>query len=165
MTDAAEPFHRLVGQLDYSMFIVTATGAVGAERAGCLVGFATQTSIDPPRFLVCLSRRNRTYEVAEHARALAVHFVPADADDLVALFGSRSGHEIDKFVQTPWRRGPEGAAILAACPNWFVGRVVERRALGDHTGYLLEPVAANFEGSEDEFPFHRAKRFPPGREA
>jgi hypothetical protein len=26
-------------------------------------------------------------------------------------------------------------------------------------------MAANFEGSEDEFPFHRAKRFPPGREA
>ncbi len=165
MTDAPEPFHRLVGQLDYSMFIVTATAAAGGERAGCLVGFATQTSIDPPRFLVCISRRNRTHEVAGRASALAVHFVPADADDLVELFGSHSGHEVDKFAETPWREGPDGAAILAACPNWFVGRVIERRALGDHTGYLLEPVTARYERPEEEFPFHRAKRFPPGREA
>ena len=163
MTDATEPFHRLVGQLDYSMFIVT-TLADG-EPAGCLVGFATQTSIDPPRFLVCISRRNRTHEVAARASALAVHFVPADAEDLVQLFGSRSGHEVDKFARAQWRRGPEGAAILAACPNWFVGRVVERRAFGDHTGYLLEPVAAHYERPEAEFPFHRAKRYPPGREA
>lgn len=165
MTGVAEPFHRLVAQLDYSMFIVTATGPAGGEPAGCLVGFATQTSIDPPRFLVCISRRNRTHEVAQHAGALAVHFVPADADDLVELFGSHSGYDVDKFVETPWRRGPEDAPILAACPNWFVGRVVERRVLGDHTGYLLEPVAANFDRSQEEFPFHRAKRFPPGREA
>ena len=163
MTGATEPFDRLVGQLDYSMFIVTATA--GGEHAGCLVGFATQTSIDPPRFLVCISERNRTHEVAQRASALGVHFVPADAEPLVELFGSHSGYEVDKFAQTDWQPGPEGAAILAACPNWFVGRVVERRGVGDHAGYLLEPLAANFAGSEEEFPFHRAKRFPPGREA
>ena len=45
--------HELVSELDYPMFIVTC--ADERERAGCLVGFATQCSIDPPRFLVCLS--------------------------------------------------------------------------------------------------------------
>ncbi len=163
MSDATDAFDALVGQLDYSMFIVTASA--GGERAGCLVGFATQSSIDPPRFLACISRRNRTHEVAAHAAVLAVHFVPADAAELVELFGSHSGHEVDKFAQADWRPGPEAAAILDACPNWFVGRVVERRGLGDHTGYLLEPVAARCERSEEQFPFHRAKRYPPGREA
>src|SRR5215208_7631728 len=37
-------FEAIVAQLDYPMFIVTA--AAGEERGGCLVGFATQASID-----------------------------------------------------------------------------------------------------------------------
>ena len=43
-------FNDLVGGLDYPMFIATARSERG-ERAGCLVGFATQCSIDPSRFL------------------------------------------------------------------------------------------------------------------
>ncbi|HEX8931084.1 MAG TPA: flavin reductase, partial [Actinomycetota bacterium] len=42
---------RLVDRLDYPMLIVTAE--TDGERAGCLVGFATQCSIEPPRFLLC----------------------------------------------------------------------------------------------------------------
>ena len=51
----SEAFERLVGQLDYPMFIVTTQ--VEGRRAGCLVGFASQFSIDPPRFLIGLSKR------------------------------------------------------------------------------------------------------------
>ncbi|HEV3001376.1 MAG TPA: flavin reductase, partial [Solirubrobacteraceae bacterium] len=68
MTEPAPAVHELVSDLDYPMFIVTATN--GRERAGCLVGFATQTSIRPGRFLVCLSEKNRTYRVAGAAEFL-----------------------------------------------------------------------------------------------
>src|SRR3954451_16023833 len=50
---AVEAVHALVSELDDPMFIVTVAGPM--ERAGCLVGFATQCSIHPPRFLLCLS--------------------------------------------------------------------------------------------------------------
>ena len=46
-----ESFGALTSALDYPMFIVTV--APDGGRAGCLVGFATQCSIDPVRFLVC----------------------------------------------------------------------------------------------------------------
>ena len=69
--------HRLVSALDYPMFIVTV--AAGDERAGCLVGFATQCSIDPPRFLVCISDKNRTFRVARDADTMVVHLVPEEA--------------------------------------------------------------------------------------
>ena len=59
------------------MFIVTARA--GDERLGCLIGFATQTSIDPPRFAVGLSRKNRTHRRGRDSPALAVHCVRADA--------------------------------------------------------------------------------------
>jgi flavin reductase (DIM6/NTAB) family NADH-FMN oxidoreductase RutF len=57
MGDTAATFNSLVGDLEYPMFIVTARAE--EEPLGCLVGFATQTSIDPPRFAVCLSQFER----------------------------------------------------------------------------------------------------------
>jgi flavin reductase (DIM6/NTAB) family NADH-FMN oxidoreductase RutF len=158
-----ETFNALVQDLDYPMFIVTT--ASDRERAGCLVGFATQTSIDPPRFLVCLSKRNRTFRVACEADALGVHFVPADAPDLAALFGGETGDEVDKFARCEWREGPGGIPLLERCRNRFVGRVVRRTDGGDHDLFLLEPVVAEKCHPGDQFPFHRAKRIEPGHEA
>jgi flavin reductase (DIM6/NTAB) family NADH-FMN oxidoreductase RutF len=159
----ARPVHELVSELDYPMFIVTATN--GRERAGCLVGFATQCSIDPPRFLVCLSDKNFTYRVACDAELLVVHLVPAEADELAVLFGSETGDDVDKFARTPWHEGPGGTPVLDACGNWFAGRVLDRLPAGDHVAFLLDPVEAASEGGERPFTFHRAKRIEPGHEA
>jgi flavin reductase (DIM6/NTAB) family NADH-FMN oxidoreductase RutF len=140
--DVARTFSTLVGGLAAPTSIVTVQA--GGERAGCLVGFATQTSIDPPRYLVCLSRRNHTYHTAvrHRARVLAVHFLDEDDRDLAELFGGQTGDRVDKFEASDWHSGPESAAILDACENWFVGRVIGQLALGDHVGFVLEPVAA-----------------------
>ena len=82
-------FNSLVGDLDHPMFSVTA--CANGERAGCLIGFATQAGIDPSRFRVCLSHENRTYRVGSEAELLAVHCVPAEAEDLVEQL--EPGHE------------------------------------------------------------------------
>ena len=158
-----DSFDGLVGELDYSMFIVTA--ADGDEREGCLVGFAGQTSIDPSRFLVCLSQNNRTTRLAARVDHLAVHFVPANADPLADLFGGTTGDDHDKFADCAWEPGPHGLPILDECRNWFVGRVLERLDLGDHVGHLLEPEVAHHGETGPEFSFHRAKRIDPGHEA
>jgi flavin reductase (DIM6/NTAB) family NADH-FMN oxidoreductase RutF len=155
--------HRLVSALDYPMFIVTATD--GSERAGCLVGFATQCSIDPPRFLVCLSDKNRTFRVARGAEVLVVHLVPDDAGELAELFGSETGDETDKFNRCAWTPGPNGTPVLDACENWFAGRVLERVPAGDHCAYLLDPFAAHSGDEGRPFTFHRARRMEPGHEA
>ena len=159
----AREVHALVSDLDYPMFIVTATN--GRERAGCLVGFATQCSIDPPRFLVCLSDKNRTYRVAQDAEILVVHLVPAEADPLARLFGSETGDEVDKFARCAWHEGPGGTPVLDECGNWFAGRILDRVPAGDHCALLLEPFEAHSDESEEAFSFHRAKRMEPGHEA
>jgi flavin reductase (DIM6/NTAB) family NADH-FMN oxidoreductase RutF len=161
--DSAGVVHDLVASLDYPMFIVTA--AAGGERAGCLVGFTTQCSIDPPRFLVCLSERNHTFEVAARAEMLVVHMVPSDADDLADLFGGETGDEVDKFERCEWTPGPGGAPVLDRCENWFAGRVLERFDVGDHQAYLLEPCEAHSGGGERQFDFHRARRIEAGHPA
>lgn len=156
-------FNALVGNLEYPMFIVTAKA--GDEPLGCLVGFATQTSIHPPRFLVCLSHANHTFRRGRDSAHLGVHCVPETAGDLAELFGGETGDAVDKFARVPWREGPQGVPLLDGCANRFVGRVVERLDAGDHTAFLLEPIAAEHAGGEGEFTFHRAKRIAPGHPA
>ena len=155
-------FEELMAQLEYSMFVVTA--AAGDERAGCLLGFSTQVSIHPGRFLVCISVKNRTYRVARRASQLVVHFVPADQGELAELFGGETGDEVDKFAQVDWKPGPGGAPIVTALENWFAGEIIERFDFGDHHGFLLEPIAGQSGRGEAPFTFHRAKRIEPGHE-
>jgi flavin reductase (DIM6/NTAB) family NADH-FMN oxidoreductase RutF len=161
--DSRQTFNELMGNVDYPMLIVTT--AVEEERAGCLVGFATQCSIDPPRFLVCLSEKNRTFALARASGALAVHFPGQDRGDLVELFGGETGDEIDKFARCAWHPGPRGLPLLDGCPRWFAGEVTDTRTLGDHTGFVLEPFAADDRGDGETFRFQRAKRVSPGHEA
>src|SRR6185437_9699738 len=152
-----DDFQRLMAQLDYSLFIVTV--ASGEERAGCLVGFASQVSIHPPRFLVGLSVKNRTYRVAnDGADSLVVHFVPDHAEALALLFGGETGDEVDKFARCKWRPGPGGAPILTELEDWFAGRVLDRISFGDHCGFLLEPIDGETHRSGSPLTFRRGER-------
>ena len=155
-------FEELAGHLDYPMYVVTA--AAGDERAGCLVGFGSQCSIDPPRFMVFVSDKNHTYRVAHESSVLAVHVLPEDAEDLARLFGEQTGDEIDKFERCEWEPGPHGVPLLTRCSDRFVGTVLDRRAVGDHTAFLLAPVEVSA-GGGSFFPFRRAQELQPGHEA
>ena len=134
-TDA---FEKLVALLNYPMYVVTAHA--DGIWAGCLVGFASQTSINPPRFLVGLSKRNHTYRVALDATHLAVHLFDHEHLDTVELFGGQTGDTINKFERCSWHRGPAQMPILDDAAAWFVGKILDRFSLGDHVGHLLGPV-------------------------
>ena len=162
MTDATKTFLQLAGSLDYPVFIVTMTD--GDRREGCVVGFATQTSFDPARFLACVSRANRTFELAQDVDAVAVHLVPCEAIELVELFGGETGDDVDKFERCAWSTGPRGLLILDDCPSWFAGEVRARHDLGDHLGLLLEPVEARYEPGEI-VSFQRVTDVDPGHPA
>lgn len=162
--EATERFQDLAGHFDYPMFIVTA--AAGDDRAGCLVGFCTQCSVDPARFVVFLSDKNYTYRVAKKAAALAVHLVPADAVDLARLFGEETGDDIDKFTRCDWTAGAFDVPLLDRCGDRFVGRIVEHISTegGDHLGFVLEPVEVGA-GGRTFLPFSKAKELEPGHDA
>ncbi len=157
MDDTGTTFLGLAGSLDYPLFIATVSD--GERREGCVIGFATQSSFDPPRFLACLSRENRTYRfvLAHHADALAIHLIPRARVRLAELFGGETGDEIDKFERCDWHPGPRGLPILDGCPSWFAGDVRGRHDLGDHVGFELEPFAARFAPGEEIVYFQSVK--------
>jgi flavin reductase (DIM6/NTAB) family NADH-FMN oxidoreductase RutF len=158
-----DEFSDLVGELDYPMMIVTA--AARGERAGCLVGFATQCSIDPPRFTVWISRKNHTFRVAGDAGVLAVHFLSESDRALAELFGGMTGDDVDKFARCRWREGPGGAPVLEDCVRWFAGEVAERFPTEDHVGFLLAPIVASIGPWSGQLGFQAVRSISPGHDA
>ncbi len=155
-------FGDFSGLVDPPLYIVTASA--GGERSGCLVGFATQCSIHPPRFLVCLSVVNHTYRVAARAGVLGVHLLAADQHGLAAHFGERTSDEDDKFAGIAWHPGPHGAPLLDAARAAFEGRVVQRLPLGDHRGHLLEPLDETVTGAAAALRSQQSAGGPAGRQ-
>jgi flavin reductase (DIM6/NTAB) family NADH-FMN oxidoreductase RutF len=157
-------FDELVAQLDPAMAVVTT--ASGDERAGCLIGFHAQCSIEPRRYAVWLSKANHTYRVAVHADYLAVHFLAQGDLEVARLFGTVSGDRVDKFSQCAWDAGPGGVPLLVGCPNRFVaGRVSMLDEGSDHVCFVVEPMEAWTAGDLQPLRLSRAKVLDPGHEA
>ena len=126
---------------------------------------ASQVSIDPPRLLVCLSERNHTFEVAEHARFLGVHVLEPDQRGLADLFGGETGDEVEKFDSCAWHPGPDGLPLLDGCPRRLVGRVLQRHPFGDHIGVLLQPLSEHAGPSDQALTFQQVRDVDPGHPA
>jgi flavin reductase (DIM6/NTAB) family NADH-FMN oxidoreductase RutF len=155
------PFDAIVSELEYPMIV--ATVAADGERAGCLVGFSTQCSIDPSRYAVFISNRNRTADVAARARTMIVHFLRASDRGLAHLFGEETGDEISKFDRCSWRPGPDDTPVVDGC-DWFAGVVLDRVDVGDHVLYLLD-VTGDGDGAKAEEPqlgFQAVRGFEAG---
>lgn len=135
-----DAFTRNCLSLDFPMAVVTAFD--GRERSGCLVGFHTQCSIEPRRWLVCISKPNHTSGIAAGAEWLVVHFLRADQHGLAQFFGGVTEDAIaphDKFEYCDWRPGPGGTPILTGC-DWLAGRIVQRVDGGDHVAHVIDVI-------------------------
>ena len=154
----------ITAALDYPMIVVT-TAAAG-QRAGCLVGFHTQCSIDPARFLVCVSKANHTGGVVRQADTVVLHFLSKADRALSELFGEQTGDEIDKFVHCRWHAGPDDVPVLADVPAWLACRIVDRFDPGDHLVLVVEPFAGAA-GSEPapQLSFQDVRDMEPGHPA
>jgi flavin reductase (DIM6/NTAB) family NADH-FMN oxidoreductase RutF len=132
-----DAFECIVDHLEYPMFVVGVSA--GDEVDACLVGFTSQSSIEPPRFVVFLSKANRTFELACQADTVVVHRLRADQHEMAEHFGGTSAHDDPaKLSACDWEPGPGGAPLIAGC-DWFAGRIRARFDTGDHVAFLLEP--------------------------
>src|SRR5208337_4053569 len=84
-----ESFDDLMTMLDYPVFVVTTQ--VDGQPTGCLVSFATQTSVRPPSFLVSMPRSSHPFATGSQAEYLAVHVLAQRQHVLAELFSSQPG--------------------------------------------------------------------------
>jgi flavin reductase (DIM6/NTAB) family NADH-FMN oxidoreductase RutF len=156
-----DTFADIMSGLDNVLIVVTT--AEGHERAGCLVGFHAQSSMDPGRYAVWLSKANYTYRVALRATHLGVHFLTSADQSLADRFGTLTGDNTDKFAGLRVSPGAGGVPVLEDIPHWVVLR---RIALldegGDHVCVTGEPVAARSAGPFEPLRLSMVGHLVPG---
>jgi flavin reductase (DIM6/NTAB) family NADH-FMN oxidoreductase RutF len=156
-----EAIDAITPSLDAPLVVVTA--AEEDEKAGCLVGFHCQASIEPLRYCVWLSKANHTYRVALKSTHLAIHFLTSADLWLAERFGTLTGDSTDKFAGLPVRSGPGRVPLLEQCSHWFAAR---RGTLlddgGDHVCMVTEPVAVHTGGRFEPLRLSCAAHLVPG---
>ena len=161
---ARDAFSSIVSSLDNPLIVVTT--AEGAEQAGCLVGFHAQSSIDPDRYCVWLSKANHTYRVGLRASYLAVHFLTGGDLALARRFGTLTGDRTDKFAGLRVSPGPGGVPVLEDCPHRLIlRRVVLLDEGGDHVCVTGEPLDAQSSGPFEPLRLSQAGHLEPGHGA
>ena len=156
-----DTFADIMSCLDNALIVVTT--AEGRERAGCLVGFHAQSSMDPGRYAVWLSKANYTYRVALRGTHLGVGFLTSADQSLAERFGTLTGDTTDKFAGLRVSRGAGGVPMLEDIPHWVILR---RIALldegGDHVCVTGEPVAAGSSGPFEPLRLSHVRHLQPG---
>lgn len=149
-------------QTDYALHIVTTTSLDGTP-SGCVVGFLTQCSIVPPRFLVCISKLNHTYFAVERSDTIVLHLIARTQTRLASLFGEETGDTIDKFSRCHWGAGVTGSPVLSGCAAWIEGAIIDRWSVGDHQALLVRPVAGGSDNQHaDVLTYQSSPDFRPG---
>lgn len=133
-----EPFFERV---DYPYYLLTVR-APDEEMSGCLAGFVTQCSIDPPNFLTCVSRLNHTLGVAVRSSAMGLHLLGQDQLDMARLFGEETGDTVDKFASVDWHIGTTGAPLLADVAIALEATILGHFSVGDHEAFVVRAVRA-----------------------
>ena len=90
-----------------------------------------------------------------------MHIIDKNNKRIAELFGGETGDDVDKFSRVRWHY-VHGAPVVDACDRWFVGLVLERVDLGDHVGFLLEPIDTEQHATSEQLTFQKARDIEPG---
>ncbi len=162
--DLGARFDRFVASGRSPAYVVSV--ARGERSDACLVGFATQCSIHPRRFAVCLSKANLTWRiVAEAPATLAVHRLRRSDAAAAEWFGGSTGDEVDTFADWSTTTGTDGVPLIDALPDRLVGREVTRLDVGDHVLVVLDPIEVHGTDGRPPFTVDDASRIDPGHPA
>lgn len=115
-----EDFRLAVRQLAAGISIVTAGD--DKERGGFTATSVISLSVDPPRLLVSVDNRSKTWPLLQSNKGFSVNLLAHDQAHLAEVFAGRTqAHGSDRFAGAAWRRYPgagfalEGAIASVHC--------------------------------------------------
>lgn len=95
----------------YGMYLITSK--LHERLNGFIANAVLQVSSDPPLFAVSAHKDNLTTDFILQSEVFLISVLPQDLNrKLIGKFGFKSGKEIDKFTDTPYRSSKTGAPIV-----------------------------------------------------
>ena len=149
----SEQFKYVLRQWASGVSIVTMQAE--ERRHGLTVSGFLSISPEPPLVLISVGQELNSHELLQTSGAYAVNFLRDDQRDLSDRFAGRMG-DVDRFKGLSTHTAATGAPILDMCLAWLDCRVVSTQAVGDHTLYVGEVVAAGVNGSDSPLLYWNA---------
>jgi flavin reductase (DIM6/NTAB) family NADH-FMN oxidoreductase RutF len=154
LTDPAAVFSLL----DREIWLLTARA--GNRRAGLVVTLVSQASIvlEGPRVWVGLSPQHHTTPVVRDGQSFLLHLVRESHFDLVWKFGTRSGHDENKFAGAEWEESRLGHPRRPDSVAWLECIVESQAETGDRLFFLARVCEAAKVSDDLPLTLHKFQR-------
>jgi flavin reductase (DIM6/NTAB) family NADH-FMN oxidoreductase RutF len=109
------------------------------------LGWFMMTSREPPLLALSVGQTRYTLEQIRKAGEFVIAFPPSTMGMETLYYGTNSGRDVDKFVETPVRTQPAAkidCVLMTDAVANFECRLVSELATGDHVIFVCEVVAS-----------------------
>ncbi|MGI8659157.1 MAG: flavin reductase family protein [Candidatus Limnocylindria bacterium] len=117
----------------------------GPLLAGMTANAIATISIDPPVLMASIARKAETHTAIIGSHAFSVSVLADDQQSLAECFAQpTTATKLIGFCGAAWEEAETGSPVLEGALAYFDCRLTERHAVGDHTLFLGEIVAAGY---------------------
>lgn len=160
-----EPLNPRALRDAFGTFMSGVTVVTTIDEQGRPLGFTANSfssvSLDPPLLLVSIARRSANYAAFTSAPGFAVNILAETQKDISNTFARPVA---DRFADVYWRRGPQGAPVIAGVAAWFDCTTHQVIEAGDHA-ILIGRVAAFDASQAPGLGYYRGSYFTPAQTA
>ncbi|HEY3315798.1 MAG TPA: flavin reductase [Bacillota bacterium] len=133
---------KALWSIAYGLYVVTSHD--GDKLNGQIANTVFQVTAEPARIAVSINRSNLTHEYIARSGTLAVSCLDETTPmEFIGLFGFKTGREVDKVSQVPYRQGATGCPVITENAISIIeAKVVDKLDVGTHTIFVGQVVAA-----------------------
>ena len=126
--------------IPYGIYVLTDDDGTAAAAT---VNWVTQTSFDPPLVVIGVKADSHPYELIKKTKTFALNMLGKGQQGAAFGFFKPAEKEGDTISGEPYRRGANGAPILASAPASVECSLVEVIEKGDHHIFIGEVTEAS----------------------
>lgn len=118
----------------------------GPLLAGMTANAVASISLDPPLLMASINRSSETHVAIVGSHSFAVSVLGDHQQPIAECFAlPTTAGKLQRFCDAPWHEAETGSPILDGAIAFFDCRLHESHAVGTHTIFIGEIVAAGYE--------------------
>jgi flavin reductase (DIM6/NTAB) family NADH-FMN oxidoreductase RutF len=146
--DFGQQFRLFMRRYPTGVTVVTAQS--GDVQHGMTANSVTTLSLDPPSYLICVSKEARLHPIIEQSRKFCVNLLGFDQSDVSAIFAKTDLTDDERWNGVEWRDSELGPRFIAGCMGYAECKVTASYDGLTHTIYIGEVL--RLETGEDKPP-------------